>query len=62
MINFAFCQMFLEFREQRLAIDIVIILREISMKLANPKLFKAVNYALIYFQVDTKRKTGLIKD
>jgi hypothetical protein len=25
--------------------------REISMKLANPKLFKAVNYALLYFQV-----------
>jgi hypothetical protein len=28
--------------------------REISMKLANPKLFKAVNYALLYFQVTNR--------
>jgi hypothetical protein len=35
-----------------------VICREISMKLANPKLFKAVNYALLYFQV-TNRVTLL---
>ncbi len=27
--------------------------REISLKLANPKLFSAANYALVYFQVMT---------
>jgi hypothetical protein len=26
-------------------------IREISLKLANPKLFKSPNYALVYFQV-----------